>query len=504
MGFSNLYVPDYRNYNSKRTKATAYAANFCTFVNETQIKRLKINMAPRSNFGSKLGAILVAAGSAVGLGNIWRFPTEAGNNGGGAFLIIYIICVLVICIPLLLAEFMVGRHSHANTGSAYAIMSPKKHWGFIGKIEVFTSFLILSYYSVVAGWTLFYTFQSLLNRFNVMAQQHNSEGIFSVNFTNFVSNPWQPLLCMAIFMLVTHFVIVRGVKGGIEKSAKMLMPVLFVLLIILMVCSLSTTGAAKGLQFLFAPDFSKINSSVVMAAMAQAFYSLSLGMGCMCTYASYFSKETNITKTALTVSVIDTIVAVMAGIVIFPAVFSVAGLNPDAGPSLVFIALPNVFQLALGGMPVMAYICSLAFYSLLVVATLTSTISLHEVITAYLSETRKITRRKAAWFVTGGCLVFGALCSLSMGVLADFKIAGMGLFDVFDYVTAKILLLIAGFFTSVFMGWIVEKKVMEYELTNDGKLKLRCFGLLIFALRYIVPAGIALVFLDGLGILNLF
>ena len=248
-------------------------------------------MAPRSNFGSKLGAILVAAGSAVGLGNIWRFPTEAGNNGGGAFLIIYIICVLVICIPLLLAEFMVGRHSHANTGSAYAIMSPKKHWGFIGKIEVFTSFLILSYYSVVAGWTLFYTFQSLLNRFNVMAQQHNSEEIFSVNFTNFVSNPWQPLLCMAIFMLVTHFVIVRGVKGGIEKSAKMLMPVLFVLLIILMVCSLSTTGAAKGLQFLFAPDFSKINSEVVMAAMAQAFYSLSLGMGCMCTYARIFQKR---------------------------------------------------------------------------------------------------------------------------------------------------------------------------------------------------------------------
>lgn len=461
-------------------------------------------MTARSNFGSRLGAILVAAGSAVGLGNIWRFPTEAGNNGGGAFLIIYILCVLVICIPLLLAEFMIGRHSRANTGSAYGILSPKKHWGFIGKIEILTPFLILSYYSVVAGWTLFYTFQSLLNRFNVMARQSDSKEVFSENFTNFVSNPWQPLLCLAIFMLATHFVIVKGVKGGIEKSAKLLMPVLFVLLIVLMVCSLSTAGAAKGLQFLFAPDFSKINSEVVMAAMAQAFYSLSLGMGCMCTYASYFSKKTNITQTALTVSVIDTLVAVMAGVVIFPAVFSVAGLSPDAGPSLVFIALPNVFQLALGDMPAMAYVCSLAFYALLVVATLTSTISLHEVITAYLSETRRISRRKAACFVTGGCLALGALCSLSMGVLDGFRIAGMNLFDLFDFVTAKILLLVAGFLTSVFTGWIIDKKVIEQELTNGGELKLRCLGLLVFALRYVVPAGIGLVFLDGLGILNLF
>lgn len=461
-------------------------------------------MKQRSNFGSKIGAVLVAAGSAVGLGNIWRFPTEAGNNGGGAFLIVYIICVLAICIPLLLAEFMVGRHSRANTGSAYRILSPDGKWGFIGKIEVSGAFLILSYYSVVAGWTLFYMLQSLFNKFNVMARQSGSERIFADNFNGFVSNPWQPVVCLAAFMLITHFVIVKGVKGGIEKSAKLLMPFLFVLLVVLMVCSLSTSGAVRGVEFLFSPDFSKINSKVVMAAMAQSFYSMSLGMGCMCTYASYFSPRTNITRTALTVGLLDTLVAVMAGVVIFPAVFSVAGLAPDAGPSLVFIALPNVFQMALGGVPVLAYVCSVAFYVLLVVATLTSTISLHEVVTAYLSETRNLSRKKAACLVSSGCFALGVLCSLSMGLLSGFKIAGMGVFDLFDFVTAKIMLLAAGFFTSVFVGWVMQRKAIKYELTNGGVLKLRCFRLLVFSLRFVAPAAIALVFLDGIGVLNIF
>ncbi len=224
----------------------------------------------------------------------------------------------------------------------------------------------------------------------------------------------------------------------------------------------------------------------------------------MRTYASYFSQRTNITKTALTVGVIDTLVAVMAGVVIFPAVFSVAGLSPDAGPSLVFIALPNVFQMALGGVPVLAYVCSLAFYILLVVATLTSTISLHEVITAFLSETRNMSRKRAAWLVTAGCLVLGALCSLSMGVLADFKIAGMGIFDLFDYVTAKIMLLAAGFLTSIFTGWVIERKIIKYELTNGGMLRFRGMKLLTFLLRFVVPAAIGLVFLDGIGILSIF
>ena len=459
-------------------------------------------MEERGNFGSKIGIIFATAGSAVGLGNIWRFPTEAGNNGGGAFLLVYVLCVIAMGIPLMIAEFTVGRHSHANTGSAYRILSPRGSWGFVGKIEVLAAFLILAYYSVVAGWTLYYAVQALTNRFNVMARGGDASA-FADNFNGFVANPWLPLLCLSAFMVVTHFVVVRGVKSGIERSSKILMPFLFLLLIVLLVCSLTTPGASQGIEFLFTPDFSKIDSRVIMSAMAQAFYSLSLGMGCMCTYASYFKRDANITRTAFTVGIIDLCVAVMSGIVIFPAVFSVAGLQPDAGPSLVFIALPNVFQLAVGGVPAMAYVCSLAFYVLLVVATLTSTISLHEVVTAYLSETRGISRRRAASYVTCCCLVLGVFCSLSLGVLGGFTVAGMSIFDLFDFVTAKLLLLVAGFFTSVFVGWIMKRHIVADEISNGGTLKLRCFGLLVFTLRFVVPVIIAVVFLDGLGLLNI-
>lgn len=459
-------------------------------------------MEERGNFGSKLGIIFATAGSAVGLGNIWRFPTEAGNNGGGAFLLVYILCVVLMGVPLMVAEFAVGRHSRANTGSAFRILSKRRSWGLLGKMEVLAAFLILAYYSVVAGWTLFYTWQSLFNRFNVMARQGDSS-VFADNFNSFVSDPWLPLLCLAAFLFATHFVVVRGVKSGIERSSKILMPFLFLLMVVLVVCALTTPGAAKGLEFFFTPDFSKIDSGVVMSAMAQAFYSLSLGMGCMCTYASYFKRDANITKTAFTVGLMDMSVAVMAGTVIFPAVFSVPGLEPDAGPSLVFIALPNVFQMAMGGIPAMAYVCSQAFYVLLVVATLTSTISLHEVVTAYLSETRNMPRRRAAWYVTGGSLVLGIFCSLSLGVLSGMTVAGMTIFDLFDYVTAKIMLLAAGFLTSVFVGWVLKPHALANELTNWGTLKLRCFSVLVFMLRYVVPLIIAGVFLDGLGLLNI-
>ena len=459
-------------------------------------------MEERGNFGSKLGIIFATAGSAVGLGNIWRFPTEAGNNGGGAFLLVYILCVVLMGVPLMVAEFAVGRHSRANTGSAFRILSKRRSWGLLGKMEVLAAFLILAYYSVVAGWTLFYTWQSLFNRFNVMARQGDSS-VFADNFNSFVSDPWLPLLCLAAFLFATHFVVVRGVKSGIERSSKILMPFLFLLMVVLVVCALTTPGAAKGLEFFFTPDFSKIDSGVVMSAMAQAFYSLSLGMGCMCTYASYFKRDANITKTAFTVGLMDMSVAVMAGIVIFPAVFSVPGLEPDAGPSLVFIALPNVFQMAMGGIPAMAYVCSLAFYVLLVVATLTSTISLHEVVTAYLSETRNMPRRRAAWYVTGGSLAPGIFGSLSLGAVSGMTVAGMTIFDLFDYVTAKIMLLAAGFLTSVFVGWVLKPHALANELTNWGTLKLRCFSVLVFMLRYVVPLIIAGVFLDGLGLLNI-
>lgn len=456
----------------------------------------------RGGFGSKLGAILAAAGSAVGLGNIWRFPTETGENGGGAFILIYILCVLLLGMPVMISEFIIGRHSHANTATAYKKLAPGTPWKWVGRLGVLAGFLILSYYAVVAGWTLEYTVASLFNRFNAMARTGQAD-VFSRYFERFVSDPVSSVAYTVIFLLLTHVVIVRGVQKGIEKFSKIFMPVLFVLLVLLMVSSLTMPGAVQGLRFLFLPDFSKIDSGVVLSAMGQAFYSLSLGMGCLCTYASYFSKDTKLGKTALSVSVIDTCVAVMAGLIIFPAVFSVEGVNSDAGPSLLFITLPSIFQTAFGSYPAVAYVFSLLFYLLLVLATLTSTISLHEVVTAYMSEAHHMSRKKAAVWVTTGCVVLGAVCSLSMGVLSDYKLGGMNIFDLFDFVTAKWMLPVGGILISVFVGWHLNKKVIVAEMTNYGTQKFPVIRTFIFLLKFVVPVLIALIFLNELGLFRL-
>lgn len=456
----------------------------------------------RASFGSKLGAILAAAGSAVGLGNIWRFPTETGENGGGAFILVYILCVLLLGMPVMISEFIIGRHSHANTASAYQKLAPGTPWKWVGRLGVLAGFLILSYYAVVAGWTLEYTVASLFNRFNAMARTGQAD-VFSRYFNRFVSDPVSSVAYTVIFLLLTHVVIVRGVQKGIEKFSKIFMPVLFVLLVVLMVCSLTMPGAGQGLRFLFLPDFSKIDSGVVLSAMGQAFYSLSLGMGCLCTYASYFSKDTKLGKTALSVSVIDTFVAVMAGLIIFPAVFSVEGVSPDAGPSLLFITLPSIFQTAFGDYPVVAYIFSLMFYVLLVLATLTSTISLHEVVTAYMSEAHHMSRKKAAVWVTVGCVILGAVCSLSMGVLSEYKLGGMNIFDLFDFVTAKWMLPVGGILISVFVGWYLDREVIIFEMTNGGTQKFPVLKSFIFLLKYVVPVLIALIFLNELGLFRL-
>lgn len=334
----------------------------------------------RANFGSKLGVILASAGISRRLGNIWRFPYETGNHGGAAFIIIYLGCILLLGMPIMVSEFLIGRHSRANTARAYQKLAPGTHWRWVGRMGVLAGFLILSYYSVVAGWTLEYIIEAVTNRF---AGKTPDEFISS--FQAFSSSPWRPILWLTLFLLGTHFIIVKGVEKGIEKSSKIMMPLLFIIILILVVCSVSLPGANKGIEFLLKPDFSKVNGNVFLSAMGQAFFSLSLGMGCLCTYASYFNKETNLTKTAFSVGIIDTLVAILAGFIIFPAAFSV-GIQPDAGPSLIFITLPNVFQQAFSGIPILAYIFSVMFYVLLTVAALTSTISMHEVVTAYLHE----------------------------------------------------------------------------------------------------------------------
>lgn len=450
----------------------------------------------RGNFGSKLGVILASAGSAVGLGNIWRFPYETGNHGGAAFILIYLGCILLLGLPIMIAEFLIGRHSQANTARAYQILAPGTQWRWVGRMGVLAGFLILGYYSVVAGWTLEYIFEAVSNSF---AGKTPAEFISS--FQSFSSNPWRPALWLTLFLLATYFIIVKGVEKGIEKSSKIMMPTLFIIILILVGCSVTLPGAGKGIEFLLKPDFSKVDGNVFLGAMGQAFFSLSLGMGCLCTYASYFSKNTNLTRTAFSVGIIDTFVAVLAGFIIFPAAFSV-GIQPDAGPSLIFITLPNVFQQAFSGIPILAYIFSVMFYVLLALAALTSTISLHEVVTAYLHEEFNFTRGKAARLVTTGCILLGILCSLSLGVTKEFTIFGLGMFDLFDFVTAKLMLPLGGLLISIFTGWYLDKKLVWSEITNNGTLKVPTYKLIIFILKYVAPIAISVIFINELGLLK--
>lgn len=451
----------------------------------------------RANFGSKLGIILASAGSAVGLGNIWRFPYETGNHGGAAFILIYLGCIILLGLPIMIAEFLIGRRSRANTAGAYQILAPGTQWRWVGRMGVLAGFLILSYYSVVAGWTLEFIMEAATNSF---AGKNSSD--FIASFQEFSSNPWRPVLWLVVFLLVTHFIIVKGVEKGIEKSSKIMMPTLFIIILILVGCSVTLPGAGAGIEFLLKPDFSKVDGNVFLSAMGQAFFSLSLGMGCLCTYASYFSKNTNLARTAFSVGIIDTFVAILAGFIIFPAAFSV-GIQPDAGPSLIFITLPNVFQQAFSGIPMLAYIFSVMFYVLLAMAALTSTISLHEVVTAYLHEEFNLTRTKAARLVTGGCIFFGILCSLSLGVTKEVTIFGLNTFDLFDFLTAKLMLPLGGLCISIFTGWYLDKKIVWSEITNDGSLKVPAYKLIIFILKFVAPIAISVIFINELGLIKL-
>lgn len=449
----------------------------------------------RVNFGSKIGAILAAAGSAVGLGNIWRFPYEAGNHGGAAFILVYLACVFILGMPIMIAEFTVGRRAKASTGKAFGILAPGTQWKWLGRLGVLSGLLILGYYSVVAGWTLEYIITSLSNGFAGKGPED-----YIAIFQNFSQDPVRPIVWCLVFLFLTHFVIVKGVKDGIEKSSKVLMPILFILILVLAVCSMSLPDASKGLEFLLKPDFSKVNADVFLGAMGQAFFSLSLGMGCLSTYASYFGSDTKMGKTALSVGVIDTMVAILAGLIIFPAAFSV-GIQPDAGPSLIFITLPNVFQQAFGGVPFLAMIFSLMFYVLLALAALTSTISLHEVVTSYLNEQFGMSRGRAAVWVTGFCVVTGVLSSLSLGAWDD-KFFGLSFFDLLDFVTAKLMLPLSGLLVSLFVGWYLKRSLSFEELTNYGLQKAPYFPIYMFILRYLAPIAIVLIFVNELGWLS--
>ena len=448
----------------------------------------------RANFGSKLGVILATAGSAVGLGNVWRFPYMTGQNGGAVFIIIYVACVLLLGIPCMVSEFIIGRHGAANTARAYSRLAGGTAWKYIGYLGVLTGFLITGYYAVVSGWCLQYIFAALTGDLT------GDPEYIKQYFATFSQSPVRPVLWTVLILVLTHFVIIHGVRGGIEKASKMFMPTLFVLLLVVVVCSCLLPGADKGVAYLFKPDFSKLSSDVFLNALGQSFYSLSIAMGCISTYASYFSRQTNLVRSAVQISVIDSLIAVLAGLMIFPAAFSV-GVNPDSGPSLIFITLPNVFQSAFSAMPVVGYVVALLFYALLSLAAITSLISLHEVSTAFFFEELHISRKAGATIVTVACCIIGAFCSLSLGAVDGLTVMGKDLFDVFDFVTGQIMLPVGGFFTCLFLGWYVPKKVVRDEFTNWGTVSGRLFGLYLFCVRVVCPVCILLIFLHQFGVI---
>ena len=404
---------------------------------------------------------------------------------------------MLLGIPCMMSEFIIGRHGAANTARAYSRMDTHKAWRIVGLMGVLTGFLITGYYAVVSGWCLQYIFASGVGELS------GDPKYIASYFASFSASPVKPVLWTAAILLLTHFIIVRGVRGGIERASKVFMPTLFLLLLVVVVSSCLLPGGTRGIEFLFKPDFSKMTGSVFLAAMGQAFYSLGLSMGCISTFASYFSRNTNLMKSAANIAIIDTIIAILAGLMIFPAAFSV-GVNPDSGPSLIFITLPNVFQQAFSAMPYVGTIVAVMFYMLLSLAALTSLISLHEVSTAFLCEETRLERRKAARIVTLVCTVIGAFCSLSLGDRAWLSVCGKTLFDWFDFVTGQLLLPFGGVLTCIFMGWVVPRKLIKDEFTNWGTLRGTFFGVYMFLVRYVCPVCIVAIFLNQLGLLRLF
>ncbi|NCA85615.1 MAG: sodium-dependent transporter [Clostridia bacterium] len=451
----------------------------------------KFDFSHRDGFTSKAGVIAAAAGSAIGLGNIWRFPYVAGENGGGAFLIVYIAFIFLIGMPVMLSELIIGRRAQRNPFGAFKLLKPGQPWYLIGLMGIGAAFMILAFYSTIAGWTLEYLYQSIIDGFS-----GKSAGELQAGFDSFQKGSWMPVIWQVIFMFFTAAIVWMGVKDGIEKYAKILMPVLLLIIIIISVRSVTLPGAMAGIEFLFKPDFSKINAQVILEALGQAFFSLSIGMGTLITYGSYIYKKDNLTSTAFAVSGADTLIAVLAGVAIFPAVFAF-GIDPAAGEGLVFITLPNIFQQMAGG-----YFWALLFFILLAVAALTSTISVLEVVVAYFSEELNIPRKRATAIAAGLITVLGIFCTLSLGPYDNLKLWGGSLFGDLEYLSANVLLPLGGLLIVTFVAWFMGRKVVRAELCNEGTLSTRFFGVFMFIIRFLAPVAIALVFMNGVGLLN--
>jgi NSS family neurotransmitter:Na+ symporter len=444
----------------------------------------------RDSFGSKLGIIAAAAGSAIGLGNIWKFPYITGVYGGAAFIVVYLICIAVIGFPVMLSEFIIGRKAQRNAIGSFKKLAPGKPWFLTGWMGVAAAFMILAFYGVVAGWCMEYIVKALTNAF-----AGQSPDAIGGMFSSFISATAKPIFWQVFFMLLTGLIVVAGVKDGIEKYAKILMPTLLVIIIILDIRAVTLPGSGAGLAFLFKPDWSKVSAEGVLVALGHAFFSLSLGMGTMITYGSYIGKKENLADTAIQVTIADTLIALLAGIAIFPAVFAF-GIEPGVGPGLVFVTLPNIFQQMPGG-----YFFAILFFILLTVAALTSSISILEVVVAYFVEELKMARKRATIIATIAITLVGIPCSLSMGPMSDVLFFGKNFFDLLDFTASNILLPLGGLFIAAFVGWYMGKKNVEEEVNQEG-VNVGYIPLFMFLTKFIAPIAIAIVFLNGIGLLK--
>lgn len=451
-------------------------------------------MSSKNQFGSKIGLIAATVGSAVGLGNIWRFPAEAQENGGAAFLLLYIICVFLLGIPVMTGEFSLGRGTRENAVDAFRKLAPRSYWWIAGAIALLASYLILSFYMVVAGWTLEYMIQSLTG--DLYSMTANGTGELDTQFTlkmkQYIGDDLRPLLATYGMLVLNLVILLRGVQKGIEKISNILMPILFALLLLFAVTSLTFPNAAEGIKFFFSPDFSKITPSVAVNALGQAFFSLSLGMGILITYSSYFPKSTQLGRTAITVSMLDLLVAILMGIIIFPAVMSF-GLTDHqlSGATLVFVTLPEVFA-----QMHMTQFWSTTFFLLLMVAALTSTISLAEVSIAFVKNKLNVTRRKACYIVILPLFALSSVCSLSQGSLSSLQIGGMDIFTLLDTIATNYMLPSAALFTCLFLGWRAPHNLLRNELTNGGSTGKFIYRAVRIILRYVAPVLIFIILIS--------
>mgnify|MGYP002623281793 CR=1 FL=1 len=447
-------------------------------------------MKERDGFATRVGAIAATVGSAVGLGNIWRFPYEAGQNGGGAFILVYVICVLLLGIPVILSEFIIGRSTHKNMKGALKELSPGRKFYVFTYVCIIGSVVTISFYSVVCGWVMDYLFMSVTGRLS-----GHTPAAYSGIFSEFVGSPWRMVLWTLLFLVINFMVMRKGIRAGIERAANVMMPLLFLLLLIFCINALLLPGSEKGLRFLFYPDFSQLTGRGVVDAMGQAFMSLTLGISGLVTYSSYFSDKTSLTKDAVTVAVLDTLVAVLAGVMIFPAVFSF-GLEPEAGPKLVFEILPGIFDRLPGGV-----IWATMFFVLLFFASLTSTISLNEISVTFFVEEKGVSREKATSMSYVMIVVLAVLSALSFNVLSGLTLWGMNIFDLLNYMASNVFMLLGGLFTALYVGWFLDRKVIREQLTNHGALRGREIPYVVFCLRWVAPVAVLLIFLWCVGVL---